>query len=196
MAAAWAGGAVGVLARFNGAVAMVVVGMALSLSGCDDSAKWFAKPVNPFNNRPGYTYSSRGDARGDRPITANDLIDANGACPNYSAPAAPPSASAGTGGGAPLQDNAALFGGGVALGMSECDIVARLGQATVVNFGTGVYGSRRVVLTYNAGLGIYRFENGRLSEMDRVEGVPPAAEKKTAKKKPAKSGGAKSSDGS
>jgi len=57
-----------VLARFNGAVAMVVVGMALSLSGCDDSAKWFAKPVNPFNNRPGYTYSSLGDARGDRPV--------------------------------------------------------------------------------------------------------------------------------
>ena len=184
------------LARFNGAVAIVVVGMALSLCGCDDTTKWFAKPLNPFNG-PGYTYSSLGDARVDRSITANDLIDANGACPNYSAPAAPPSAPAGTGEGASPQDNA-LFGGGVALGMSECDIVARLGQATAVNFGTGVYGSRSVVLTYNAGprSGIYRFENGRLLEMDRVEGPPPAADKKAAKKKPAKSGGTKSNDGS
>jgi hypothetical protein len=186
-----------VLARFDGAVA-IVVGMAFSLSGCDDSANWFAKPLSPFNRSPGYTYSSLGDARVDRPITANDLIDANGACPNYSASAAPPSPSAGAAAGAPAQDNAALFGGGVALGMSECDIVARLGQTTAVNFGTGVYGSRSVVLTYNAGPrpGIYRFENGRLSEMDRVEGPPLAAEKKAAKKKPAKSGGANSSDGS
>jgi hypothetical protein len=54
------------------------------------------------------------------------------------------------------------------------------------------------VLTYNAGPrpGIYRFENGRLLEMDRVEGLPPAAEKKATKKKPAKSGEAKSGDGS
>ena len=175
---------------------MVVAGMAVSLSGCDDTAKWFAKPLNPFNNNPGYNYSSLGDARVDRAITANDLVDAGGACPNYAGPA--PSASASPGEGASPQDSAALFGGGVALGMSECDIVARLGQATAVNFGTGAYGSRRVVLTYNAGPrpGIYRFENGRLLEMDRVEGLPPSAEKKATKKKPAKSGEAKSGDGS
>ncbi len=180
--------------RSTGAVAIVVVGVVLSLFGCDDTAKWFAKPLNPLNNNPGYTYSSLGDARVDRAITANDLVDANGACPNY----APPSASAGAGEGASPQDGAALFGGGVALGMSECDIVARLGQATAVNFGTAAYGSRSLVLTYNAGPrpGIYRFENGRLLEMDRVEGLPPAAEKKATKKKPAKSGEAKSGDGS
>jgi hypothetical protein len=82
--------------------------------------------------------------------------------------------------------------------MSECDVVARLGQATDVNFGTGLHGSRSVVLTYRAGPrpGIYRFENGRLAAMDRVEGLPPAADRKTTKKKPAKSGEAKSGDGS
>jgi hypothetical protein len=175
---------------------MVVAGMAVSLSGCDDTAKWFAKPLNLFNNNPGYNYSSLGDARVDRAITANDLVDAGGACPNYAGPA--PNASASPGEGASPQDSAALFGGGVALGMSECDIVARLGQATAVNFGTGAYGSRSVVLTYNAGPrpGIYRFENGRLLEMDRVEGLPPSAEKKATKKKPAKSGETKSGDGS
>jgi len=184
-----------VLARSNGAVAMVVVSAALSLAGCDDTARWFAKPLNPFNAPVGYTYSSLGDVRVDRVVTANDLVDANGACPNYVAPAPPPSASASPGEGAqPPQDSAALFNGGVALGMSECDVVSRLGQATAVNFGTGAHGSRTVMLTFNAGPrpGIYRFDNGRLSEMDRVEGPPPAAEKKAAKKKPAKSADPKS----
>jgi hypothetical protein len=196
MAARGAKGSLGVLARFSGAAALAVGGMVLSLAACDDTARWFAKPLNPFNNNPGYTYSSLGDARVDRAITANDLIDANGACPNYSAPAAPPSAPAGPGAGASSQDHP--FGAGVALGMSECDVVARLGQATDVNFGTGLHGSRSLVLTYRAGPrpGIYRFENGRLAAMDRVEGQPPAADKKTTKKKPAKSGEAKSGDGS
>ena len=58
---------------------MVVAGMAVSLSGCDDTAKWFAKPLNLFNNNPGYNYSSLGDASVDRAITANDLVDASGA---------------------------------------------------------------------------------------------------------------------
>ena len=44
------------------------------------------QPLNPLNNNPGYTYSSLGDARVDRAITANDLVDANGACPNYAPP--------------------------------------------------------------------------------------------------------------
>ena len=38
---------VGVLTESTGAVAMVVVGVVLSLSGCDDTAKWFAKPLEP-----------------------------------------------------------------------------------------------------------------------------------------------------
>jgi hypothetical protein len=48
---------------------MVVVGMSLSLFGCDDSAKWFAKPLNPLSNSPGYTYSSLGDARLIAPLS-------------------------------------------------------------------------------------------------------------------------------
>jgi hypothetical protein len=183
-------GLLSVLARSNSAIAVVVTSVALSLAGCDDTAQWFAKPLNPFNRPSGYTYSSLGDPRVDRPITANDLVDANGACPNYTAPALPPPpAAASPGEGAqPPQDGTALFVGGIALGMSECDVVSRLGQATAVNFGTGAYGSRNVVLTYNAGPrpGIYRFNNGRLSEMDRVDAPPPTVEKKAAKKKPAK----------
>jgi hypothetical protein len=177
--------------RFHGAIAAIVAIAGFSLIGCDDSTKWFDKPLNPFKAPSGYNYSSLGDTRVDRPITANDLMDANGACPNYAAPASPTPAE-----GASAQDSAALFGGGVALGMPECEVVSRLGQATSVNFTAAPNGSRSVMLTYQAGPrpGIYRFEGGRLAEMDRDEGLPaPAAEKK-AKKKPPKPADAKGAD--
>jgi hypothetical protein len=177
-----------VLARPNCAAALAALTVALLIGGCaDDNAKWFAKPLN-LSNQPGYTYSSLGGTRFDRPVTANDLVDANGACPNYVPAAA--SAPANPGEGAPPSpDTAALLNGGVALGMSECDVVARLGQPTAVNPGRNANGVRSLVLTYQGGPrpGIYRFESGRLSEMDRIEGTPPSAEQKTTRKKPAKS---------
>jgi hypothetical protein len=177
-----------VLARPNCAAALTALMTALSVAGCADSTtKWFAGP-NPFSTKGGYTYSSLGETRQDRPITQNDLIDANGACPNY-VPAAP-SASANPGEGAPPSpDTAALLGGGVALGMSECDVVSRLGQPTAVNPGSNPKGSRSLILTYSSGPrpGVYRFEGGRLSEMDRVEAPPAPPEKKTTRKKPATS---------
>jgi hypothetical protein len=185
-----------VLTRFHGVAAFVVIA-GLSLIGCDDSNKWFDKPLNPFKAPSGYSYASLGDARVDRVITANDLMDASGACPNYTAPASPGPAE----GAPPPQDGAALYGGGVALGMSECEVVSRLGRATSVNFGAAPNGSRSAVVTYQTGPrpGIYRFEGGRLAEMDRVEGLPPpAAEKKPAKKKSVKpanpNGGAAGTD--
>jgi hypothetical protein len=180
-------GTFGVLTRPNRAAALVALTLALLVAGCDDNARWFAKPL--VNSNGSYTYSSLGDTRQDRPITQNDLIDANGACPNY-VPAAP-SASVNPGEGAPPSpETAALLGGGIALGMSECDVVARLGQPTAVNPGQNPNGIRSLTLTYQTGPrpGIYRFEGGRLAEMDRVEAPPPAApEKKTPKKKPATS---------
>ncbi len=109
-------------------------------------------------------------------------MDANGSCPNY----APSATAAGADGAA--QDPAALYGGGVALGMSECEVVSRLGRPTSVNTEAANAG-RSIVLTYQTGPrpGIYRFGGGRLAEMDRVEGQPaPAAEKKAVKKKPPK----------
>jgi hypothetical protein len=177
-----------VLARPNRGAALAALTLALSLGGCaDDTAKWFAKPLS-FSSQSGYTYSSLGEARLDRPVAASDLVDANGACPSHVA--ATPNAPANPGEGAPPSpDTAALLGGGVALGMSECDVVARLGQPTAVNLGRNANGLRSLVLTYQSGSrpGVYRFESGRLSEMDRVEAPPPAAERKTTRKKPARS---------
>ena len=75
--------------------------------------------------------------------------------------------------------------------MSECDIVARLGQPTAVNAGKSPGGDRAVALTFQSGPrpGVYRFVGGRLTEMDRVEmpaAAPEPAKKKMVKKKPDK----------
>jgi len=181
-----------VLARSKGSAAFAALTMTLALSGCAvDTSSWFSKPLSVSNSNRGYTYSQLGEARTDRPVTANDLVDANGACPNSAAPAAtqapPGSADAGS---AASSDTASLLGAGVALGMSECDVVARLGAPTAVNLGGNPNGSRSVVLTFKSGPrpGLYRFNSGRLAEMDRVEVPPPPPEpekKKIVKKKPA-----------
>jgi hypothetical protein len=77
--------------------------------------------------------------------------------------------------------------GGVALGMSECDVVRRAGLPGNVNISAGDRGERKVVLTYLSGTwpGIYTFDAGRLKIIDRAP-EPPAAAKPPAKKKNAK----------
>lgn len=165
-------------ARSYGAVAMLVAGSALSLTSCDDPAGWFAKPFNPTTP---LSYLSLAPVRVDRPITAADLIDADGACPTEITSSIQPS----VGGVPPQASRDSPFDTSISVGMSECEVVARLGQPTDINFGTTPNGSRSVVLTYRTGPrpGAYRFERGRLSEMDRIAGLP-AAQKKGSKKKP------------
>jgi hypothetical protein len=193
----------------SGAFVLTVV---LALGGCanndfDTSAAWFAKPIDVFGSKGGYTYSNLADStKEQRSVTANDLIDANGACPAAPAPATPaaqsqPQAkSANAADGAQVSaDMASLIGGGIAIGMSECDVVGRLGQPSRVNFGNNPNGNRSLVLSYSSGArpGDYRFVAGRLTEMDRIDvPVPPPepAKKKIAKKKPAKPKGPASAD--
>lgn len=77
--------------------------------------------------------------------------------------------------------------GGVALGMSECDVVRRAGLPGNVNISAGDKGERKVVLTYLTGTwpGIYTFDGGRLKIVDRAP-EPPSSAKPPAKKKRAK----------
>ena len=164
-------------ASFNRFIALpATIGAIIALCGCssfDTSSSWFSRPVDFFGAKGGYSYSDLGDARRDRPITPNDLIDSNGGC------AMPVAAAPGS------DDAAGLLGGGVAIGMSECEVVQRLGQPNNVNLGQSPNGSRSVVLSYSGGSrpGVYRFEAGRLSEMDRVEQPVQAEQKAPAKKK-------------
>jgi hypothetical protein len=175
------------------AALVLATGLCSCGSDFDTSAAWFAKPLTVYSSRSGYTYAQLDEAKRDRPIAANDLIDANGACPRFVMQAPAPSASSGPDAAATASADASNFlNAGVAIGMSECDVVARLGAPTAVNIGRTPGGDRAVTLTFNGGPrpGLYRFAGGRLSEMDRVEvpAPPPTepAKKKIVKKKPDK----------
>jgi len=189
--------------RVNDSRIIGALALALALCACadvdDNKDAWFAKPFQVVSRNAGYTFSELQESK-DRAkqITAADLVDGNGACPTplaqpasaaQPAPAAQPTAAAVPGsspvnGAAPTPEGNSLLGGGVALGMSECDVVFRAGQPNSVQLGKNPNGDRTAVLTFGAGPrpGIYHFERGVLME---VEGVPaPPAPPKVAKKKP------------
>jgi hypothetical protein len=106
------------------------------------------------------------------PVTTADLVNAQGQC-------AAPAAAAST--------------RGVSLDMTECEVVNMLGQPQSIDAPQAAVAlnQRRVVLTYRTGErpGIYEFNGGRLSGIERVDGpAPPAVAKKppsTKKKQPA-----------
>jgi hypothetical protein len=179
--------------------AALTLAMAVALSGCansdfDTQEAWFSKPFHLVSQNAGYTFSELQESKQQqRPITANDLVNGNGSCPPP-APPVVPRAQAGPGtqpvAPAAAPDTASLLGTGVALGMSECDIVFRAGQPSSVQIGKNPNGDRTAVLTFPTGPrpGIYHFERGALMEMDAVAepAPPPTAKKKSAKS--AKSG--------
>ena len=123
-----------------------------------------------------------------RPVTSDDLVSAEGQCafarPEQAAGAAAPTAAAAA--GAP--PTAALVPGGVALQMTECDVVRRAGNPEKVDLGADERGDRAVVLTYTGGPlpGVYRFSVGRLVAIERAPGPPPTAAKPQKPAKPAK----------
>ena len=77
-----------------------------------------------------------------------------------------------------------LVMGGIALGMTECDVVRRAGLPGNINIGAGDKGERKVVLTYLSGTwpGIYTFDAGRLKVVDRAP-VPETPAKPAKKQK-------------
>lgn len=167
---------------------LAALAVTAALAGCgvdvtDSSQQWFRKPLYLTGQNSGYTFSDLEEKRQDRPITANDLVEANGSCPAVQVQPAAPTQGAGPT-GAP--DGASLIDEGVALGMSECDVVRRAGTPSNIEIGKNPNGDRTAVLSCQSGPrpGVYHFEGGRLMQMDRV--AEPAAPPTTAKKKPAK----------
>jgi hypothetical protein len=168
--------------------------IAVALGGCanvdyENKDAWFSKPFEFVSRKGGYAYSDLQASKDrSRPITANDLVAANGSCPPPAVPQAPAAAAANQPGGAPAPTDAnALLGAGVALGMSECDVVFRAGAPSAVQIGKNPNGDRTAVLTFNSGPrpGIYHFEAGALAEVERVQTAPATTPALTAKKKPA-----------
>jgi hypothetical protein len=80
-------------------------------------------------------------------------------------------------------DSGEFTGGGIALEMSECDVVQRIGAPENIDVSANRRGDRTVTLTYqrNDRPGIYRFVAGRLKSIERVaepQSEPPAKKSK------------------
>jgi len=73
---------------------------------------------------------------------------------------------------------------GIALEMTECQVVQLAGYTDRVEIGAEG-GRRSVTLTYMSGArpGIYRFRDGRLVSMERIEGLPEPRKPKPAPRK-------------
>jgi hypothetical protein len=121
---------------------------------------------------PKFEFRTLPPARNIRALGAPSLIGPDGSCVG------------------PAQQ-AEFSGGGVALDMSECDVVQRAGPPANIDISTNARGQRSTVLTYLGGErpGIYRFVAGRLSSIERGP-EPPAPEPPAKKRAPKKSAGA------
>jgi hypothetical protein len=177
---------------------MLALASAGAAGGCtnidlDPNAGWFSKPFDPLGRSAGFTFYEFKDTKQQRPIGRADLVDPSGACPSSpgAAPAPPPAPAPSTDNSAPTAaaaqpEMSGLLGHGVALGMSECDVIRRAGAASNVDVRNAPGGVRMTVLTFSGGPwpGIYHFRDGRLTEIERGAAPPPEAA--TPKKKPAK----------
>jgi hypothetical protein len=99
------------------------------------------------------SYSGRREEFALAPAAPIDLVGADGQCASAGSGIEPPSVTS----------------NGVALQMTECEIVRRIGAPEQLNVGGNDRGEREVLLTYVNGQrpGIYRFRSGRLVSIER-----------------------------
>lgn len=165
---------------------MTVAALALAVAGCSSDLSLNNLTLVPkpetMMRKPDWAAISPGKTDFSlRPVTPADLVNADGVCAAATEQAAgfADSSSAGSGPGA----------GGIALQMTECDVVRRAGAVEKIDVSADDRGERAVVLTYLRGpsAGVYRFVGGRLVSIERAPGPPPAPAKaqKAAPKKPA-----------
>jgi hypothetical protein len=172
---------------FAARTALVMFIVAPALAGCggtlsDYSLKdqeWFQRPAKIFGTKS--LSLETPPLHSDKPVSPDDLITAEGACPGM-APSAPPAEANAMQN--PKAEQAAApvapAGGPIALGHTECDVARSAGVPNNVNISTNQHGERLVVLTYTQGSrpGIYTFTAGRLTSL---EAVPQQAAPKPAK---------------
>jgi hypothetical protein len=178
---------------------------ALAVAGCKNSNQlfqdnndggWFSKPVEMFS-RPEWSKTSATTAElgPSGPVGPEELVGADGSCASSAAapPPAAPSPDQPPGTVVMNAPGTPQVMGGIALGMTECQVVQRAGGPANVSIGAGGSGERAVVLTFlnPPWPGIYRFSDGRLKVVERSPAppappkAPPKKKKAAAKKKPA-----------
>ena len=167
----------------NGLIALLA--LAPALAGCSGSLDQMS--VRLFEGRamvraPGRVFirSISIDApplTPEKPVTAEDLVSADGACPGMAPPAN--ALADGTAGAPPAG------GGTVALLHTECDVVRGIGAPDSVNLSSGPGGGRVAVVTYLRGprAGIYTFTGGRLSSVEAGAGPAGAAEERPSRRR-------------
>lgn len=142
------------------------------LAGCGGmdfslkDAEWFSRP-KMFSRSLTIETPPLSDTR---PVSAADLISAEGYCAGVAAPAdanaltqSSPAAIE------PVPDNA-----GIAIGRTECEVARAAGVPDNVSISSE--GGRRItILTYVRGPrpGIYRFADGRMNSMERAAEPAP-----------------------
>lgn len=167
---------------------------ALLLSGC--AAPDLAQPAGKLSDvfaTPEWAKPDQARAVKQRAVTQNDLLTEDGRCAAPPEQVAAAQATDGAASAAPEPSNA-LAGqgplpalpGGVALGMTECEVVQRTGAPDTFNI--SAEGNERiatVTVTRGSWPGLYRFRGGRLVSMERVE-VPAAPKQARSTKAKAK----------
>jgi hypothetical protein len=148
----------------------IVLCAALALSGCAmPDFESFKTPdaATLFRPRSVAAISEKKLA----PVTPADMVDSDGRCA-----AATPAVAEGV--TALDQTAIAANASGIAIDMTECDVVGRAGAPERVEIGTNDRGERTAILTFLRGPrpGIYHFTLGRLSSMERAP-EPPAPPK-------------------
>ena len=184
--------------------AMATAALFLALAAC--SAPSEQTPDSDLRTklrltRPDWTQSMKPTVNAARALGPEDFVGPDGRCAGDPAPAEGPSAPRALYFQAGPETNPAPAppapgsappgssqpGRGVALEMSECDLVRAVGYTGQVEISRNERGERSVVLTYLQGErpGIYRFVSGRLKSIERAPELPAAA-KPAAPKKPGK----------
>jgi hypothetical protein len=174
----------------NGLTIVATVAMLAMAGACAPSQLGEIGSVNLLPkvgnlSRPDWlTYSGGKNEFALRQVTDADLMSADGQC---AATAEQAAAAAGSEDGTP--QTAGLLPGGIALQMTECDVVRRAGAPEQLQFGTNERGERTAVITYVRGSrpGVYHFVAGRLASIERAP--EPATARPQPKGKSKKSAG-------
>jgi hypothetical protein len=156
-----------------------------ALAGCSGTPDFLSKDADWFS-RSGRVFIKNVSIETPplsptKPVTPDELVSADGACPGMAGPGADANALADGAAGSPPPS----VTGTVALGHTECDVVRGIGAPDNVNLSSNARGDRVAVINYSGGqrAGIYTFTAGRLTSIERApEPVAPPRGAKPRKK--------------
>jgi hypothetical protein len=156
-----------------------LLGGACSSGPASDSVT-FTKPSSFFATPDWMKDTTPAEGSLWRPVSPEDYAGPDGRCAGGNIQPAGPEGEA-------RPEAAPLTSGGVGLGMSECDVIRRIGPTDNFQIGSNERGERMVTMTYVQGArpGIYRFQSGRLASIERGAEPPPAPKVAKPKPKPA-----------